>query len=92
MEMETHGSHMWLRPLRESDVGTGIRRSMEAHVGCVAWTNKALCVLYRVPLLPYYQFEVRFAGDDINDKQSTPVSSSGIETVALNFNNFSFHW
>lgn len=64
---------------------------MEAHAGCAAWTNKALCVLEWIPLLPYYQFEVWFAGDDINDKQSALVSSSGMETAALNLNNFSIH-
>ena len=69
----------------------GFSRGMEAHVGCVAWTNRALCVFECMPLLPYYQFEVWFAGDDINDKQSALVSSSGMETAALNFNNFSIH-
>lgn len=64
---------------------------MEAHTGCVAWTNKALCVSEWILLPPYYQFEVWFAGDDINDKQSTLVSSSVMETTALNFNNFSIH-
>lgn len=44
-----------------------------------------------IPPLPYYQFEVWFAGDDINDKQSALVSSFGIETAALNLNNFSIH-
>lgn len=78
-------SLMW-EPLVHS-VGT----SVEAHAGCAAWTNKALCVLECMPLLPYYQFKVWFAGDDINDKQSVLVSSSGMETVALNFNNFSIH-
>lgn len=65
---------------------------MEAHAGCAAWTNKALCVLEWIPLLPYYQFEVWLAGDDINDKQSALVSSSGMETAALNLNNFSIHY
>lgn len=78
-------SLMW-EPLVHS-----VSRSMEAHAGCAAWTNKALCVLEWIPLLPYYQFEVWFAGDDINDKQSALVSSSGMETAALNFNNFSIH-
>lgn len=64
---------------------------MEAHAACAAWTNKALCVLEWILPPPYYQFEVRFAGDDINDKQSTLVSSSGMETAALNLNNFSIH-
>lgn len=62
-------SLMW-EPLAHS-----ISRSMEAHVECAAWTNKALCVLEWITLLPYYQFEVWFAGDDINDKQSALVSS-----------------
>lgn len=75
-------SLMW-EPLAHS-----VGRSMEAHAGCAAWTNKALCVLEWIPLLPYYQFEVWFAGDDISDKQSALVSSSGMETAALNFNNF----
>lgn len=78
-------SLMW-EPLAHS-----VGRSMEAHAGCVDWTNKALCVLECIPPLLYSQFEVWFAGDDINDKQSTLVSSSGMETTALNFNNFSIH-
>lgn len=94
MEMATHGGRMWLRPLRVTmwqQLARSVGGGMEAHAGCAAWTNKAFCVLERIPLLPYYQFEVWFAGDDINDKQSALVSSSGMETASLNLNNFSIH-
>lgn len=40
-------SLMW-EPLAHSLVG-----SMGAHTGCAAWTNKALCVLEWIPLLPW---------------------------------------
>lgn len=69
----------------------GAEGSLEAHAGCAAWTNKALCVLEWIPPLPYYQFQEWFTGDDINDKQSTLVSSLRMETAALNFNNFSIY-
>lgn len=82
---EATESLMW-EPLADSAGG-----SMEAYAGCAAWTNKALCVLELMPLLPCYHFQEWFTGDDISNKQSTLVSSWKMETAALNYNNFSIH-